>query len=280
MPATEQLRPVIIAVAPNGARAMKGDNAALPYTPAEIAAEVLRSADAGAAVAHLHARSADGKPTQDVEVFREIVDRIRERSDIIIEISLGTRGFTAEQAMEPLLLHPDGATLPYEAYDHSDDTGVETIRHMAERMTRSGICPGLGVSSPRTLDGALTLIADGLAGPHPSLAISVDPFDDVFDATQRLLELTRALPAHCHWWLMKGGDCQLRIRALALSLGGHVRVGFEDTVFDYDRSTPASGNAVFVERMVRLAETVGRPVATIKQARAMLGLKQVQLMRQ
>ena len=272
MSATEPSRPVIIAVAPCGARAMKRDNPAMPYTPAEIAAEILRAVDAGAALAHVHARRPDGAPTQNVDAFREIVQRVRERSDVIIEISLGTKGFTAEQAMEPLVLRPGGATLPYEGYEESNEAGVGIIRNMAETMVKAGVRPGLGVLSQRTLNGALTLMKEGLAGPKPCVAVSVDPFEDIYDGSQRLVDLTRPLPQHCHWWLMKGGSHQVTLRALALGLGGHVRVGFEDTVNEYDRAMPASSNAYFVEHMARLAKALGRPVATVQQAREMLEL--------
>jgi 3-keto-5-aminohexanoate cleavage enzyme len=78
--------PVMIMVAPNGARALKKDNPATPISPKEIAEEVIRCAKAGASIAHLHARQEDGQPTQSIEVFREIADRIREHSDIVLQI--------------------------------------------------------------------------------------------------------------------------------------------------------------------------------------------------
>jgi uncharacterized protein (DUF849 family) len=66
---------LIIAVAPCGATARKEQNPAVPYSAAEIAAEIVAAAEAGAALAHVHARAEDGSPTQDVAVFREIIDR-------------------------------------------------------------------------------------------------------------------------------------------------------------------------------------------------------------
>ena len=262
-------RPVIIAVAPCGSTAMKADNPAIPYTPAEIAAEILRAAEAGAAVAHVHARAPDGAPTQAVEAFREIVDRVRESSDIVIEISLGTKGFTAAEAMEPLVLKPDGATLPYEAYDRGDGAGVGVIRMMAETMLNSGIRPGLGILSPRSLDGALALMQEGRAGPAPCAAVSLGAFDSMAEGLERLIRYTRQLPPECHWWIMKGGAHQLALRVATIALGGHVRVGFEDAVRTYEGEL-ASSNAVFVDRMVRLAEAAGRRVAGIAEARQML----------
>jgi 3-keto-5-aminohexanoate cleavage enzyme len=108
-------QPVMIMVAPNGARGMKRDNAALPISPKEIADDVVRCAAAGSSIAHLHARNPDGSPTQSIEVFREIADRIRERCDIVLQISLGTIGFTVEQAIEPVALKPEMVSLPLDA---------------------------------------------------------------------------------------------------------------------------------------------------------------------
>jgi 3-keto-5-aminohexanoate cleavage enzyme len=261
--------PVIIAVAPCGSKPTKSDNPATPYTPREIADEIVRAAQAGAALAHVHARTPQGAPTQDVETFREIIDRVRERSDIIIEVSLGTKGFTADEAMAPLVLKPDGATLPYEAYDQEDEAGVETIRMMAKKMLAAGVRPGLGVLSPGSRRGALALMHEGLAGEAPCAAVSLGAFDTIGQGAERLLHYTQDLPPQCHWWFMKGGAHQLALRAAAMALGGHVRVGFEDSVRTYEGAL-ASSNAVFVDRMVQLAAATGRPVATTAEARDML----------
>jgi 3-keto-5-aminohexanoate cleavage enzyme len=241
----------------------------MPHTAKETADEILRAAGAGAALAHIHARHPDGKPTQDVAVFSEIVDRVRSKSDIIIEISLGTHGFTAEEAMEPLVLRPDGATLPYEAYEKADENGVATIRAMAEHMLGLSVRPGIGILSPATHEGALALVREGRAGPRPCLAISLGSFSTMTEGAERLLSYTRDLSPDCHWWIMKGGSHQLALRALTISLGGHVRVGFEDMIHTYEGKLAAS-NAVFVDRMVLLAEATGRKIATPREARALL----------
>jgi 3-keto-5-aminohexanoate cleavage enzyme len=87
-------KPLMIMVAPNGARLLKDKNPATPVTPAEIAADVLACARAGASMAHIHARAPDGQPSDDVDVYREIVERIREHSDIVMQLSLCTIGFS------------------------------------------------------------------------------------------------------------------------------------------------------------------------------------------
>src|SRR5258706_16080444 len=87
---------------------------ALACVTEEMADEIGRGAEAGAAMAHVHARTPDGKPTQDVEAFREIVERVQARADIILELSLGARGFTVEESLAPLALRPAMASFPME----------------------------------------------------------------------------------------------------------------------------------------------------------------------
>jgi 3-keto-5-aminohexanoate cleavage enzyme len=136
-------------------------------------------------------------------------------------------------------------------------------------MLALGVRPGLGVLSPGSRRGALALMRDGLAGEAPCAAVSLGPFETVGQGAERLIQYTQDLPTQCHWWIMKGGAHQLALRATAMALGGHVRVGFEDSVRTYEGSL-ATSNAVFVDRMVQLAAATARPVATPSQARAIL----------
>ena len=91
-----------------------------------------------------------------------------------------------------------------------------------------------------------------------------------------ILRLTQDLPDRVHWWLMKSGKAgadQYAMRALAIGLGGHVRVGFEDMLRTYDDAGPAPSNAWYVARMVELARSMGRSTATPAQARNLLALE-------
>ena len=266
--------PLIIAVAPNGSSTRKADNPAVPYSAREIADEIVRAAEAGAAIAHVHARMADGTPTQEADAFRAIVDLVRARSDIILELSLGSPGFSVEDAVAPLALHPAMASFPMQARKDAASGGA-SLDGMTRMLLARGVRPSLAITSADTQVMVLDLIARDLAGAVPCLVVGVDPFDGVGDAASRLVGLTKDLPDRVHWWVMKGGKsgaAQYALRALAIGLGGHVRVGFEDTVTKYDASGPAPSNAWFVERIAGLAGAMGRPVATPGQAREMLGL--------
>jgi 3-keto-5-aminohexanoate cleavage enzyme len=267
--------PLIICVATAGARATKEQNPAVPYSATEIANEIVRAAEAGAALAHVHARTPRGDPSQDVETFREIIERVRARTDIILELSLGTRGFTLEQSLAPLDLNPVMASFPMEIRTHADRSPSHLergARLLLERRAR----PSFAVSSPEGGAMVLDLIERGLAGPVPCLVLSPERAENIKSAACSLLQLASPFDRKAHWWLMKGGKTgatQLALRALAIASGGHVRVGFEDHLRTYDDQDLAPSNAWFVEQMVSLARKLGRPVANAAAARTILQLR-------
>src|SRR5262245_58533065 len=260
--------PVMIMVAPNGARGMKRDNAALPISPKEIADDVVRCAAAGASIAHLHARNPDGSPTQSIEVFREIVDRIRERCNIVLQISLGTIGFTVEQAIEPVALKPEMVSLPLDAFRAGDAAAQEGVRKMALHIRGHGVRPELSVYDDNMLNGALGLIRDGAIDEPACFGLIIRDPPSMKEGASRMIALADALPSGALWWAARGGNYGFGLGALAVELGGHIRVGFEDSVLDFDQSHPAPSNAYLVERIANLCAALGRQVATSAQARA------------
>jgi len=262
--------PVMIMVAPNGARAQKQDNPAVPITPREIADEVIRCAEAGASIAHIHARRPDGSPTQSIDVYREIVDRIRENSDIVLQISLGTRGFTVEQAVEPVELRPEMVSLPLEAYQSNDKAAQDGVRHMAIHIRDHRVQPELSVCDDRMLEGALALIREGVIVTPAFFGLVVRDPPSLKEGAAMLARLAEALPTGSKWWVARGGRFGLALRSFAIGLGGHVRVGFEDSALDFDTSGPAPSNAYFVDRIARLCPLLGRPVASPAEVRAAL----------
>jgi 3-keto-5-aminohexanoate cleavage enzyme len=92
------------------------------------------------------------------------------------------------------------------------------------------------------------------------------------DAAERILGLSAIVPEGAHWWVAKGSPYLLEAAALTISLGGHVRTGFEDTVFDFDGSQLAPSNAYLVESMAELIHRLGRQLATPDEARRILNI--------
>jgi len=259
--------PVMIMVAPTGAFAQKSDNPYTPITPKEIADEVVACAQAGASIAHLHARQADGTPTQSIAVYREIVERIRERSDIVLQISLGTPGFTIDEALEPITLNPEMVSLPLGVFLKNDPAAHQAVTRMAERIRDQGICPEMSVYNDGMMGGALGLLHSGAVIAPACFGFVLRNPESMLAGSKKLIELVEQTPAGAHWWIAKGDDHALGLRALAIEMGGHPRVGYEDAVTDYD-GKPAQGNVRLVERIAGLCATLGRPVATPAEARA------------
>src|SRR5262249_24987157 len=193
-------QPVMIMVAPNRARGMTPDNGALPIWPKEIAADVVRCAAAGASIAHLHARNPDGSPTQSIEVFREIADRIRERCDIVLQISLGTVGFTVEQAIEPVALKPEMVSLPLDAFRGGDAAAHEGVRKMALHIREHRVRPELSVYDDNMLNGALGLIRDGAIEEPACFGLIMRDPPSMKEGTIRMIALADALPSGALWW--------------------------------------------------------------------------------
>jgi 3-keto-5-aminohexanoate cleavage enzyme len=267
--------PLIICVATAGARATKQDNPAVPYSATEIADEIIRAAEAGAALAHVHARTTDGHPSQDVETFREIIERVRARADIILELSLGTRGFTLDQSLAPLQLRPLLASFPMEIRANAE-TSASYLERGARLILERGARPSFVVSSSETAANVLDIVERGLAGSVPCLMLSPERTEDVRSAARSLVDLAALVEGKGHWWLMKGGKSgatQFALRTLAIASGGHVRVGFEDHLHTYDDQSLAPSNVWFVEQMVVLAKRLGRPIANAATARWMLQLR-------
>jgi 3-keto-5-aminohexanoate cleavage enzyme len=260
-------QPVMIMVAPTGSRVGKNDNPTVPLTPTEIADEVVRCAQAGASIAHLHARDAQGKPTQSADTYREIIERIRERSDIVVQISLGTPGFSVEEALQPIRTGADMASLPLKGFLDDDPVAHAKIRQMAESVRDSRVRPELSIYDDKMLAGALSLIACGAVLQPACFGLILKSPAAMREGEQQVRHLVDQLPEGARWWFAKGGDFGLELRELAIDMGGNVRVGFEDSIRDFDGTRLAPGNAWLVERMVTLCAKLGRAVATPAEAR-------------
>jgi 3-keto-5-aminohexanoate cleavage enzyme len=267
-------KPLIITIAVNGALATKSDNPAVPYSAADIAAEIIRAAEAGASMAHVHTRAQDGAMTQHIPDYQEIIERVGERSDIVLELSLGSRGFTTEQALEPLALKPLIASFPMSARRDSEAGGT-ALEDTARRMLKNGTRPAFAINSSATKATVVDLIQRGLAGSIPVVSVGVDPNGHTNQLAASLNALVADLPDRTEWILAKSGKtgaAQYVLRALAIASGGHIRVGFEDMVSTYDDAGLAPGNAWYVDNMAALAAKMGRPIATPSDVRSMLEL--------
>ncbi len=268
---------LIISAAICGAEVTKEQNPAVPYTIEEIVREAKSAYDAGAAVIHLHVRWDDGKPTQSKERFQEAVDAIRkECPDVIIQPSTGGAvGMTDLERLEStdIVPTPEFATLDCGTCNFGGDEVFvntdNTIFNFAKIMKERGIKPELEVFDKGMIDIALKADKKGLL-VHPL------HFDFVLGvqmtATLRdLVFMVGSIPAGSTWTATGLGKNAWHIAAATISMGGHVRVGFEDNLY-LERGVLAKSNGEMVEKAVKLANILGRPIATPAEAREILGM--------
>ena len=272
------MQKLIITAALTGAEVTREQQPALPVTPQEIAIAAEECVRAGASIVHLHARQADGMPTQDRETYRQIIAAIRERCDVIVQVSTGGAvGMTSAERLAPVTLAPEMATLSMGTVNFGDDVfmnhpaDMETFLHAIQAH---GVKPEFEIFDTGMITTLNRWLKRGLLqGPqHVDFVLGIP--GGMAGTPQALMYMVEQLPPDATWTVAGIGSAQLPLGTLAILLGGHVRVGFEDNVY-YRRGELASSNAQLVSRIARISQELNRPVATPAQARAILGLKQL-----
>ena len=268
---------LIITAAICGAEVTKEHNPAVPYTVEEIVREAKSAYDAGASVIHLHVRTDDGTPTQSKDRFQECVDAIRKACpDVIIQPSTGGAvGMSDLERLQSTDIDPvpefatlDCGTLNFggdEIFVNTDNT----IFNFAKIMKEKGIKPELECFDKGMIDIALKADKKGLL-VHPL------HFDFVLGVqmTATLRDLAfcvGSLPPGSTWTACGIGRYEFDIAAGAIIMGGHVRVGFEDNLY-LEKGVLAKSNGELVEKVVKLADLLGRKIASPSEARKILGL--------
>jgi len=270
------MQKLIITAALTGAEVTREQQPALPVTPEEIAIAAEECAKAGAAMVHVHARLPDGTPTQDKAVYRQIIDAVRARCNVIVQVSTGGAvGMSPQERLAPVMLKPEMATLSMGSVNFGGDVFVNHPAEMevfAAAMREHGVKPELEIFDSGMLTTAIRWLKKGLInGPaHFDLVLGIP--GGMAGTPEALMYLKSQLPADASWTVAGIGAAQLPLGTLAIVLGGHVRVGFEDNVY-YRKGELASSNAQLVARMARISRELGRELATPDEARQMLGLR-------
>jgi len=267
----------IVTVAPTGAFPTKEHNPAIPLTPREIAADVYECWQAGAAIAHLHMRDDAGKGTMDKGRFVETVGRIRERCDIVLNLTTsGDLNATDETRMAHLIeLKPELASFDAGSMNWMHSTlfinRPDFLEKLAAVMNENGVRPEIEVFDSGMFYTATHYIHKGiLRGPGYFQFVLGAP-GGIAATVENLVFLKSLLPPDAAWSAFGIGAAHLPILFATLALGGHVRVGMEDNVF-YAKGRLAKNNAEFVARAVRLIREANGSVATPASARQILNL--------
>ncbi len=277
------MSPVIITAALNGSTVHRGQCPTVPYTTTEIVAEAQRATEAGASIIHVHGREQGGGPSYRVELYRELVTAIRGRCDALISVSAGAFGVGLEERLTVVEARPDLVTVPMGSmswarynpqtrdydYDHVFSNPFRDLRAILARaaeldVTAIPTCWDMGhVASLETVMSA----SGQVHAKYHLLGLGIT--GGIQPTVHNLCRLADALPADAEWQLAARGSNAWRLRAAALAMGGHVRVGFEDGS-ELPDGEDAESNGSLVQAAAELVQAVGLKLAKPEQARKLL----------
>jgi 3-keto-5-aminohexanoate cleavage enzyme len=271
--------PVIITAAITGSITSSASNPNLPTSWDAICDAAVSSWAAGAAVIHLHARDEQGVPTQDAGIYKLLMERIREAGcDAILNLSTGAAGgrADADQRVECLTLDPEMATLDCGSMNYGDERVFENpycfLQQLASTMRERKIVPEIELFDTGMIGNASRLMNEGLLERPGVWQLCLGVPGGALPTLATVAHMLSHLPSSRAWSLLGVGRHQIQMNLIALANGGHVRTGMEDNVY-FRRGELAASNAQLVERIVRIAGEIGRPVATPNQAREILGVR-------
>ena len=276
----------VVTCAVSGVLANRRQCPAIPYTPAEIGEECRRAHDAGAAVAHIHARNDDGSPTFSPAVFAQIKEEVRKRSPILLNFSTGTiLEDVSEQCAyiresRPEIAALNMGTMNYSKYSRArksfdfDMVFPNTygkISKMLAAMNDAGVKPELECFDTGHTQGVWPLLDMGLLKPPLQFSFILNVLGGIPAMPESLQIQTRIMPPGSEWEVIGISHGQWRMLAMALVLGGNVRCGLEDHLY-LPNGEMAKSNGELVEVAARMVRDVGRRPATVEEARQILGL--------
>ena len=276
-PAARPAAATMITVAPTGAEVDKSAVPALPVTLEELVTTAKECREAGAALIHVHIRGADAQPTLDLGRLKDTVQALRASTDLIVQLSTGgavTDPF--EHRLAVLDAAPDGCSLTCGTVNFGDEVFMNPWGFMCELYVKTqelGVVPEFELFDMGHI-ASLHRLLDKFGPPfgghvHCDLVMGV-PGGMPGDAAT-LVQAVAALPEGATWSATGIGRSTLPVILAALSAGGNLRVGMEDTV-TFSRGRPVQSNAELVERAAALATVAQRPPMTPDQAREMLGV--------
>lgn len=264
---------VILTAAIVGAEITREQTPHLPITPQEIADEAARCREAGVAVIHLHVRNDDGSPTQSKDRFAATIEKIRAKTDCIIQVSTGGAvGMSIEERVGPLACKPEMATLNCGSLNFGDDVFVNTrpqIKDIAERLNASGAVAELECYEVGHVEEALALADKGIVKRPLHFQFVLGVPGGIGAREENIRYMASLVPADASWAVAAVGRYQQPMTELAMRLGGHARVGLEDNIY-LSKGVLSEGSAPLVARAAAYAKSIGRTPVDPARARAML----------
>jgi 3-keto-5-aminohexanoate cleavage enzyme len=269
------LEKLIITVAPTGAQTTREHTPYVPLSPKEIADSVYEAYQAGASIAHIHVRDESGNNTLDLDTYIETVNRIQDKCDIIINLTTaGGVAMNDEDRLRVCELGSEMATFDAGTMNFGTDVFYNTptfLERLAIKMKEYQIKPEIEIFDVGMIENTMRIVKKGLMEPPFHFQFVLGIHGGMPATPKNLMYLSESIPPGSTWSAIGASKDQLAINTMSILLGGHVRVGMEDSVY-YRRGELAKTNAQFVERIVDLSRTLGREIATPNEAREILGL--------
>lgn len=288
-------KPTILSCAVTGTFTRPEHNDTLPVTPAEIAADCIAAAKAGAAICHIHVRDPEtAKPSMEFRYYEEVVNLIREsETDLIINLTTGPGGRYVPSADNPAVaapasnlttaaariehvvrLKPEICTLDLNTMWFGGGAVINSphsISEMAEGMYAAGVKPEFEVFDSGDIQLARELMSNGTLREPALFQIVTGVKYGFAPGTDTMLYAKSLLPPGCEWAAFGASRWAFPMLAQAYLLGGHCRIGMEDAVY-LEKGVKCNGNKELVEKAVSIIRSLGGTLATVDQARDILEL--------
>jgi uncharacterized protein (DUF849 family) len=288
-------QPVILTCAVTGGDDTANRFAAVPVTPEQIAQEAIEACKAGASIAHIHVRDPKTrKPSMDIALYREVVERIRDSgSPVIVNLTTGPGARfipsnveanqaepgsnlrpPAERVHHILELKPEICSLDMGSLNFGKGALINVAAHIetiAEAIRSAGVKPELEVFDTGHIALSIDMIRRGLLEPTPLFQMVTGVPWGAPANGEVLAAMKSMLPRGAEWAAFGVGRSQFPMVAQALLLGGHIRVGLEDNLY-ISKGELAPNNAALVRKAAQVVELLGSRLATPAEARTLLGL--------
>ena len=271
-------KPCIITVALCGSVPRKEHNPAVPITANEQIESAHEAFEAGATIAHIHARNPDQSSSSDPQFFKDVQDGLKKHCPgMIVQFSTGGRGRKMEERGSMLHFKPEMASLSTGSVNFPTivyQNPPELIDHLAREMQTHNIKPEIEIFDFHMLYNAQKLVEQGLVKPNAHVQF-VFGIKNALPAKRKLLEfyiseLNEILP-EATWTAAGIGKTQIEVNQWCLELGGHCRTGLEDNI-RLDAQTLAPSNAALVKRVADMCTQHDRHPASAEEARQILGI--------
>lgn len=275
------MKKLIINAAITGMVPTRADNPDLPCSPEEIVADARRCRDAGASIIHVHARDESQLPTYRKEIYHEIICGIRtECPELLICGSTSGRihreFWQRSEVLEPGPgCKPDFASLTLGSMNFPSQASVnepEMIKALANAMNERGIVPEWELFDLGMIDYAHHLLGKGILVKPYYCNIILGSLGMLSATPYNLAAMVRSLPDGTIWSAAGIGRFEFYVNCMAIAMGGHVRVGLEDSLYHDTEKQHLATNSGLVERVVKVAEAIGRRIASPDDARQIIGL--------